>query len=172
MIYFSGFSLRDESELFASILSPWQKNPYTVAGFSYGAQKALEYAYGAASRIDRLILISPAWFLDKKEPFIRAQLRAFERDREGYLRRFLAAAAAPSDMDLSPWLYPGSADELADLLRYPWPEEKLRGVVRRGTRIEIWLGGRDAIVDAYAAHDFFKTFGESRLYRSCGHILR
>ena len=59
MLYFNGFSLQNEEEHFKAYLSD---NDLTIAGFSYGAQKAFEYAYHSKERIDRLILLSPAFF--------------------------------------------------------------------------------------------------------------
>jgi len=44
-------------------LSPYLLNSdYCVAGFSCGAQQAFEYVYHSKKRIDRLILLSPAFF--------------------------------------------------------------------------------------------------------------
>ncbi len=47
--YFSGFSLSADEVLFQNLLI---KNNYTVAGFSYGAQKAFEYVLNSKNRID------------------------------------------------------------------------------------------------------------------------
>ena len=172
MTYFSGFSLAGERELFAPFLGEVSKNPYVAAGFSYGAQKALEYALGRSERLERLILLSPAWFLDRSPAFVKLQLRAFRKDRAAYLRDFLRAAVDPSDLDLSAYLAPGSVEELEELLTYPWEPRKLEAIRERGTRIEIYLGARDRIVTAPAAHEFFKNFGESWLFKTYGHILQ
>ncbi|WP_456452691.1 pimelyl-ACP methyl ester esterase BioV [Hydrogenimonas sp.] len=172
MTYFSGFSLAGEAELFDEFLAPWRENPYTVAGFSYGAQKALEHVLEMPRRVDRLLLLSPAWFLDKKPAFIKLQLRAFAKDKEGYLRNFLASAAYPSPVDLAPYLAPGTAEELEALLTYPWESGKLEALRQKGVRLEVYLGGRDRIVDAAKAHEFFKNYGESWLFKAYGHLLQ
>ncbi len=51
MRYFSGFSLNGEQELFRDFLVDGE---FTVAGFSYGAIRAFEYALDAIERVDRL----------------------------------------------------------------------------------------------------------------------
>ena len=61
--YFNGFSLQNEEELFSEYLL---QSELCVAGFSYGAQKAFEYVYKSKERIDRLILLSPAFFQTQK----------------------------------------------------------------------------------------------------------
>ena len=93
MIYFNGFSLQNEKELFAPYLVD---SDYCVAGFSYGAQQAFEYVYHAKERIDRLILLSPAFFQTQKPSFIRTQLRYFEAGQEAYVKQFLANVSYPS----------------------------------------------------------------------------
>ena len=172
MIFFSGFSLSGEASLFDGFFGHDRDNPYVVAGFSRGAQRALEHVLTTPRRVDRLVLLSPAWFLDRKPAFIRLQLRAFAKDKEAYLRNFLANAASPSGTDLTPYLVPGTAGELEALLTYPWEREKLETVQRRGIRLEIYLGGRDRIVDAAKAHDFFKNYGESWYFKTYGHLLQ
>ena len=51
MTYFSGFCLHDEEALFERFL---MRNDFCVAGFSYGAIKALNYALTSQKRIDTL----------------------------------------------------------------------------------------------------------------------
>jgi len=62
VIYFNGFSLAKEENLFEDFLLG---SEFCVAGFSYGAQKAFEYVYKSSERVDRLILLSPAFFQTK-----------------------------------------------------------------------------------------------------------
>jgi len=160
VIFFSGFSLQGEAGLFDDFLGPFKNNPYVVAGFSYGAIKAVEYATASSERIDRLLLLSPAWFVDKSAAFKRAQLLAFGKDREAYLRRFLESVAHPCKIDMGPYLSPGSEEDLKTLLTYDWSREKLQVIAEKGTVIETYLGGEDRIVNGYAAHEFFKAFSE------------
>ncbi len=101
MNYFHGFSLQNEEELFSQYLI---NSDYCVAGFSYGAQQAMEYVYHSKKRIDRLILLSPAFFQMQKPSFIRTQLRYFEAGQEAYVKQFLANVTYPSSLDLSNYL--------------------------------------------------------------------
>ncbi len=172
MRYFSGFALKDEAALFDEIIAPYAKNPYVVVGFSYGAIRAIEYAHASTKRIDRVILLSPAYFRDSSEAFKKVQIRHFKRDPERYIDTFLANAAFPASKSLlQPYLASPSVEELERLLRYEWPEEILEKVIQRGTLIETYLGKKDRIVDAEEAHTFFRNFGESYLFKPYGHIL-
>ncbi|WP_353662473.1 pimelyl-ACP methyl ester esterase BioV [Hydrogenimonas sp. SS33] len=171
MTFFSGFSLRGEAALFEAYLGPWRENPYVVAGFSYGAVKAVEYAISHRGRIDRLLLLSPAWFVDKSTAFKRAQLLAFRKDRDRYLKAFFRNALHPSSLDLTPYIAPGDIGELEELLMYEWPRENFEKIRKKGIVTEIYLGREDRIVDANAAHDYFRNVGESWLFKPYGHFL-
>ncbi len=173
MRYFSGFGLDGEAALFDEIVAPYEENPYVVAGFSYGAVKAVEHVYGGCERVERLILLSPAYFVGRGRAFVKTQMIYFRKDRSAYLEKFLENAAYPAHKCLlDRYLADANDSELEELLTYPWPDEKLRGIQRRGTKIETYLGAKDKIVDAEAAHRFFKNFGESYLFKEYGHILR
>ena len=145
MNYFNGFSLKGEEALFSSYLI---ESEYCVAGFSYGAQQALEYVYNSKVRIDRLILLSPAFFQTQKPSFIRTQLRYFEAGQEAYVKQFLANVTYPSVLNLSDYLKVGTTEELEALLTYIWDEEKIKKILDRGTTIEVFLGKKDKIIDA------------------------
>ncbi|BBG65676.1 hypothetical protein NNO_0973 [Hydrogenimonas sp.] len=173
MRYFSGFCLEGESALFDEIIGDSKDNPYVVAGFSFGAIGALEYALSTERRIDRLILLSPSYFVGSQKSFIKAQLFYFKKDSDSYIRKFLENAAYPCGKTLlHPYLKPGSQQELEELLTYEWPAQKLERVSEKGTRIEVYLGAQDRVVDAHRAHTFFKSFGESYLFKDYGHILK
>lgn len=169
MKYFNGFSLQHEECFFKAYLL---ENDYTVAGFSYGAQKAFEYVYESTERVDRLILISPAFFQNAKKSFIRAQLQYFQRDNEGYMKQFLESVASPSNIALSDYFYPGDYEALLALLGYTWDALKVREVLKRGTVIEVFLGEQDKIIDASAALDFFKEICPTYFVKNVGHILQ
>ncbi len=170
MIYFSGFSLRGESGLFADWLV---ESDYAVAGFSYGAIRAVEYALGYSGRLDRLLLFSPAFFQTRSERFRRLQLEAYRRDPESYLRRFLANVTAPAEYDLHPYLHPGSVEELERLLNYRWSEKDLEALRTRGIVIEVFVGEQDRIIDAQGAAEFFTPLATATYrFRHGGHLLR
>ena len=153
MKYFSGFSLHGEEALFSSYLT---KSVYCVAGFSYGAQQALEYVYDSKIRVDRLILLSPAFFQTQKPSFVRTQLRYFEAGQEAYVKQFLENVTYPSKIDLSRYLKVGTKEELEALLTYTWDEKKIQEICDRGTTIEVFLGKKDKI-----------TYGKSCSYYFC-----
>ena len=170
MIYFSGFCLRDESELFADWLI---ESDYAVAGFSLGAIRALEYTLRSEKRIDRLLLFSPAFFQTKPERFIGLQLGAWERDPSAYRESFFRNCAAPSSFDLTPYAAEGSREELEFLLGYRWKAEQLRKIRERGTVIEVFAGEKDRIIDAEGAMAFFAPEVDALYrFRHGGHILR
>lgn len=169
MIYFSGFCLQNEEELFTQYLLD---SLYCVAGFSYGAQQAFEYVYHSKARIDRLILLSPAFFQRRKPSFIRTQLRYFEAGKEAYIKQFLANVTYPSSLDLSSYLKVGTKDELEALLTYQWESKKIQEVLARGTVIEVFLGTKDKIIDVQETLDFFLPLTTTYFMKSVGHVLK
>ena len=76
MKYFSGFSLCNEEELFSDFL---EEGEFNVAGFSFGAQNALEYVLSTDKRVDKLQLLSPAFF-DYNYKIIELNLKAISKD--------------------------------------------------------------------------------------------
>ncbi len=170
MIYFSGFCLRDESELFAEY---YIDNLYTVVGFSKGAIDAFEFVYNSTKRIDRLILLSPAFFQAQKSSFVRTQLRYFDRGQDNYISQFISNVKYPSDINLSSYLEIGSKDELENLLSYEWDIDKLKEIKDRGIMIEVFLGSEDKIINSDKAFEFFSNNSViTYLIKKVGHILR
>ena len=167
--YFNGFSLQNEEELFSEYLI---QSELCVAGFSYGAQRAFEYVYESKERIDRLILLSPAFFQTQKPSFIRTQLRYFENGQQSYVEQFLKNVAYPSDVDLLDYLQIGTAQKLEALLTYEWDTEKIKMVLDRGTTIEVFLGSKDKIIDAEAAFEFFSELMTTYFIKDAGHLLK
>jgi len=169
MKYFNGFSLQYEEKLFTPYLI---NSDYCVSGFSYGAQQAFEYVYHAKKRIDRLILLSPAFFQTQKSSFIRTQLRYFEAGQEAYVKQFLANATYPSSLNLSNYLKVGTKEELEALLTYHWDIKKIQEVLDRGITIEVFLGNKDKIIDAQEAFNFFLPLTTTYFMKGVGHVLK
>ena len=167
--YFNGFSLCKEEGLFTEYLI---ESDLCVAGFSYGAQQALEYVLQSKERVDRLILLSPAFFQTQKASFIRAQLRYFDADRDAYVSQFLKNVAYPSNITLNDHLCVGSREALESLLTYVWDAEKIRRIQERGTVVEVFLGGKDKIIDAAAAYGFFSSYSVTYFIKDAGHLLK
>jgi pimeloyl-ACP methyl ester carboxylesterase len=169
MKYFNGFSLRNEENLFEQYLID---SNYTVAGFSYGAQQAFEYVYQTKERVDRLILLSPAFFQTQKPSFIRTQLRYFEAGQEAYVKQFLCNVAYPSTVELNSYLSVGTKEGLDALLKYEWNPEKIKEVLERGTIIEVFIGMDDKIVDAQKSFEFFRSLTTTYFIKDAGHLLK
>jgi len=169
MKYFNGFSLQHEEKLFQSYLID---SEYCIAGFSYGAQLAFEYVHQNKARVDRLILLSPAFFQTQKPSFIRAQLRYFEAGQEAYVDQFLSNVVHPSNLDLSSHLKVGTKEELESLLSYTWEKKKIQEVLDRGTPIEVFFGKDDKIIEAHKAFEFFAPLTTTYLIKDVGHLLK
>jgi len=61
---------------------------------------------------------------------------------------------------------------LEKLLTYSWSSELCKICKDKNIIIETYLGGKDKIIDAYEAHEFFRQYSESYLFKDVGHILR
>ncbi len=169
MKYFNGFSLKSEESFFSEqVIS----SEYTVAGFSYGAQRAFEYAYHSTTRIDRLILISPAFFQNHKKSFIKTQLRYFKADETSYKETFLKNVVYPSTVSLEDFIVKGNYDELESLLSYVWDEDKIKVLLKRGVEIEVFMGDIDKIVAFQKSFEFFEKLVPVYLFKNKGHLLQ
>ena len=169
MIYFNGFALKGEEKFFKEELI---ENDFSVAGFSYGAQKAFEYAYNSKERIDRLILLSPAFFQNHKKSFIRTQLRYYKANEISYTEQFLKNVSYPSNINLYDNLDTNKYKELEELLSYIWNKEKILELVERGVSIEVFIGADDKIVNAEKSYEFFSEFTTVYLLKNRGHLLQ
>lgn len=168
MHYFNGFSLKNEQSLFAPYLF---EGDYTVAGFSYGAQQALEYVYHTRQKVQRLQLFSPAFFQTEKKSFTRTQLRYFEVNNKAYIEQFLSNVAYPSTFSLKPYVEVGQKEALEALLGYVWEREKLQSILNRGIEIEVFLGQKDKIINVESTFDFFSDLTATYLITDVGHLL-
>ena len=168
MRYFNGFLLNGEERLLSSYLVD---SEFTVAGFSYGAQEAFEYVYATKERIDRLILLSPAFFQTHKKSFIKTQLRYYKADSSAYTEAFLKNVTYPSALDLSPYLVQGEAAALESLLTYVWERERFLELLERGITIEVFIGSSDKIVESRESYAFFSNLTTTYLLKGHGHLL-
>ena len=169
MKYFNGFALQGEEVFFKEQLIDTE---FTVAGFSYGAQQAFEYAYNSRERIDRLILLSPAFFQNHKKSFVKTQLRYYKADEKSYIETFLENVSYPSYINLYEYLKRANYDELEALLIYVWEKEKMVELLEKGITIEVFMGGVDKIVDAKKSFEFFSALVPVTLFKELGHLLR
>jgi len=166
--FFSGFCFENESELFKEYLV---LNDFTISGFSYGAIKAFEYVLSSKKRVDRLQLFSPAFFQAKDEKFKKMQLMFFKKDELAYINTFLENVKYPISKNIEKYFKKGSFEELKTLLNYVWDKENLQILVQNNIKIEVFLGGKDLIIDSLIAKDFFKNFATVYYFKDKGHLL-
>jgi hypothetical protein len=169
MIFYSGFSLKNESYFFENWLNT---SDYTVAGFSYGAIKAAQYAVNSNNRIDTLQLFSPAFFQAHNEAFKKLQLKAFSASPQAYREKFLTTCFSPYstyDVQLN---YQDNSEDLSTLLYFVWDKELMQKIINKGIRIEVFLGLKDKVIDAMNTRDFFLPFATVTSIRSGNHFLQ
>ena len=170
MKFFSGFSLKDDISFFDAFIL---KSDFTVSGFSYGAIKAFVFAQNelnAGRRVDRLQLFSPAFFQTKSEKFKRLQLLAYTKNMQEYTKQFLDGCFNPY-AEKTVNVQSSTKEELNELLYYEWNKEALKELSKRGVVIEVYLGGRDAIIDVNAAREFFLDVATVTYIKDGNHFL-
>ncbi|MCH9813944.1 MAG: pimelyl-ACP methyl ester esterase BioV [Epsilonproteobacteria bacterium] len=168
MNFFSGFSLHNEADLFATY---HDSSEYCVSGFSLGAIEAFEYLSNTKKRLDKLQLFSPAFFQNKRDKFKRLQTISYQKDQKNYEETFLKNIAYPSDIDMHCYFKKDDLRALEKLLNFVWKPEALETLIKRGVEIEVYLGSEDKIIDVEAAYDFFKPYATLYLLKQRGHIL-
>jgi len=173
MNYFSGFCLKNEKALFSEYL---EEKEFTVAGFSYGAQKAVDFALSSNQRIDKLQLLSPAFF-DYNEKIININLRAFRKDKNSYIKNFLTKAGINKwKMENGKWkmeekgieINECNEDDLIKLFTFEW--EKIAKI--KDIKIEVFLGKNDKIIALKKAEEFFRNYADVYLIKNKNHFLR
>jgi hypothetical protein len=150
---------------------------FVVAGFSFGAQKALEYVLNTNKRIDKLQLLSPAFF-NVNQKFINLNINAFKKDKINYIKNFLTKAGINEwKMDNGKWKinlkdieidYGCSEEELYKMFTFNW--EKIKEI--KGVKIEVFLGEYDKILSLKKAQSFFKNYATVYCIKKANHFLR
>ena len=146
-LYFNGFCLEDEKELFQEYLI---QNDYTISGFSYGAIKAFKFAMASSAmdiRVDLLQLFSPSFFNNKDQKYKRMQLIYFNKDKQKYCDNFLKNSGFSQEQSKK-YFTMGKYEQLDELLNYQWDQKQLQMLIDNGTRIEVYLGENDKIIDS------------------------
>jgi len=168
MRFYSGFALTNDQSFFENYL---KHSEYTVAGFSYGAIKAAQYAAEAYERIDTLQLFSPAFFQTKKESFKRLQMGGYLKDPEHYLENFVTRCFAP--YPIAPMnLGDNDAESLRELLYFEWTHDLMDRICAKGTVIEVYLGVNDEVIDVSGARDFFLPYATVTSIKRANHFLQ
>jgi len=171
MKFYSGFSLQNEHYLFSSLIN---ESDFTVAGFSYGAIAALQEAIAMLERnerVDRLQLLSPAFFQTKDEKFKRLQLRSYAKQKELYMKQFIESCFFPYNTKVLTYKET-HIEELEELLAYVWEKEPFESLEAKGVKIEVYLGGLDAIIDVNGARKFFLELATVTYMKNANHFLQ
>jgi hypothetical protein len=171
MVFSSGFSLKNEQTFFKEYINTSQ---YCVCGFSYGAIKAFEYVkeqLTCGKRVDRLQLLSPAFFQTKSTKFKKLQLMGYRKDKNRYLKDFLDLCFFPYSKRGTEH-YETNVDELEELLNYKWDIEELKIFAKNGIKIEVYLGGKDKIIDVKRAKEFFLEVATVTYIKDANHFLQ
>lgn len=179
MTFFGGFGFKDEVRIFEQILRDLgylEGNPYNICGFSYGAQKAVDYAVDSlknGSRINRVILLSPAFFNDKSDDFVAQQLKMFAKNRTIYMKAFYKnIGVCECDEAFLREVETLDLRILEKCLRYKFVDSDLEALSARGVEIVVLLGGADKIINANNANEFFSKYGVVYLLKNANHLLR
>ncbi len=171
MQFYSGFSLVREEYLFDEFLN---KSQYCVSGFSYGAIKAFKHVkeqLASRKRVDTLQLISPSFFQTKNDKFKRLQMLAYSKDGSVYMNQFISACFHPYEKKIVEHKKT-TVEELSELLNYEWDLEELQKLVEKGVKLEVYLGGKDAIIDAQNAREFFLQVATVTYIKDANHFLQ
>jgi esterase/lipase len=164
MRYYSGFCFWDERELFGEYLD---EGEFCVAGFSYGAQKALIDAVHTHKRVDKLQLISPAFFTFNQKA-INLQLKSFQTNKQNYIQTFLTNVIYPTNRDISKYIDECEYEQLEELFSFNW---NLIHHLDKRIKLEVFIGEKDKIINVKQAVKFFKSFGEVYVLKDKGHLL-
>lgn len=169
MIFYSGFSLRNDEVFFERFLN---RSDYSVGGFSYGAIKAALYTAGSTERIDTLQLFSPAFFQTKKESFRRVQMTGYLKDPAAYTEKFIESCFAPCTIESVELDADASEEQLRELLYFEWSSELMRAIKSKGIRIEVYLGLEDRVIDIIGAREFFIPYATVMSIKRANHFLQ
>jgi len=169
MIWYSGFGFHNEQALFTPYLS---QAPFSVAGFSYGAIKAFEYALTSHERVEKLILISPAFFNDQSQKFKRLQTLFLKKDPTAYHTTFMKNVLYPATEGGEYCQSEMREEDLYALLHYEWCATALKTLKARHITVEVHLGAEDKIINFEAAKAFFAPHATLFIHRTKGHLLK
>jgi pimeloyl-ACP methyl ester carboxylesterase len=165
MRFYSGFGFWNEKKLFIEYL---EDNEFTVAGFSYGAQKALIDAVHTTKRVNKLQLLSPAFF-PKNPKFAKFQINAFKKDKDNYIKNFIENVRYPTDINIDIYLEEPELYQLEEMFEFNW--RLIEYAKQKNIIIEIFIGEKDKIIDVKNAVEFFKNYGKVYFIKDAGHLL-
>jgi len=165
MRFYSGFGFWNEKELFKEYL---EDNEFTVAGFSYGAQKSLIDAVHTTKRVDKLQLLSPAFF-PKNPKFAKLQINAFKKDKNSYIKNFIENVKYPKEINLDKYLDEVELYQLEEMFEFNWG--LIEYAKNKNIEIEVFIGEKDKIIDVQNSVKFFKNYAKVYFIKDVGHLL-
>jgi len=165
MRYYSGFGFWEEKELFKEYL---EDNEFIIAGFSYGAQKALIDAVHTTKRVDKLQLLSPAFF-PKNPKFAKLQINAYKKDKNSYIQNFLENVKYPKEINIEKYLDDTELYQLEEMFEFNWG--LIEYAKKKKIEIEVFIGEKDKIIDVKNATEFFKNYAKVYFIKDVGHLL-
>jgi len=171
MKYFNGFCLQNEEKLFSGYI---EEGLFNVAGFSFGAQKAVSYVLKTEKRIEKLQLFSPAFFTYSPR-ITDINIQAFNKDKKSYIKTFLNKAGGKADIEncklkagnKTVKLAECTVQQLKDMFTFNW--EIIKGI--KNTKIEVFLGECDKIINLKQAYGFFTGVADVYLIKDANHFL-
>ena len=173
MKFFSGFCVDIDKEFFRDYI---EESEFVIAGFSYGAQKAIDYALNSKKRIDKIQLLSPAFF-DFNQKLIDLNLKSFKEDKNRYIKNFLTKAGINEwKMENDKWkinrkdikINKCCEEDLYKIFTFNW--EKIKEL--KDIKIEVFLGEFDKIIALKKAYLFFKNYSNVYFIKNANHFLR
>ena len=170
-LYFSGFCLKNDVALFEEFI---EISDFNISGFSYGAIKAFQYAIKQVQnnkRVQKVQLISPAFFQDQNKKYKRLQLMFYKKNEVEYKNNFIRNISYPSNINLDNYLTSGTYEQLDILLNYEWKKEDFELLINAGVKIEVFLGSEDKIINSSNTLESFRQYCEVYFIKNVGHIL-
>jgi len=171
MIFYSGFSLKNEQYLFEDLIN---QSEYCVCGFSYGSMKAYKHVkelLESGKRVDTLQLLSPVFFQTKSDRFKRVQIMAHKANNKEYMKQFLESCFDPY-LQKPLEFEKNTTEDLRELLNHEWILKEFIDVVNKGVKLEVYLGGKDKIIDVENAREFFTQVATLTYIKDANHFLQ
>lgn len=168
MHYFSGFCFKNEKEIFSHL--PLVEDIFTFTGFSYGAIKAYQTALLSLEegrRVQRVNLLSPAFFQTKTPSFLKMQIMGFRKDSQKYIKNFLSLCGNVN----AKYLNMGTIQELQELLYFKWESQQLKRLQDSGVQINVFIGEKDQIISPQEVREFFLPYCTIYSYKNFNHCL-
>ncbi len=171
MKYFNGFCLQNENKLFNEYI---ENGFFNVAGFSFGAQKAVNYVLNTKKRIGKLQLLSPAFFTYSSK-IINLNIQGFKKNKKSYIKTFLNKAGGEVDIencklkvgDETLKLSECCEEELKEMFTFDW--EIIKKI--KNIKIEVFLGECDKIINLKRANVFFTDAADVYMIKDANHFL-